>query len=275
MNSKAFKIGLSSWTYSWAVGVDSYPTLDKPYTTFDLLLKVKELGCDVLQIADNCPLDQYSSIELQRLKEEAMAANIELEVGTVGLEAKNLQKYLEVAGLLGSKLVRTLPHSPTLLPTFEEALELINDVLPAFEERGIKLGIENHDFYEASWIAKLVSLVNSPFLAVCLDPVNNFAKGESETEVFRALFKHTINFHCKDYRIDRKASRLGFDLTGTPTGKGFLDLDLARTKLDRGITWVVELWTPWQGDITSTVKLEDEWAKESVSYLKQFRESAK
>ena len=95
--------------------------------------------------------------------------NLELEVGTAGLEQDNLLKYLNIAQTLGAKLVRTLPHSGKDVPSLDVAKRRVDEVLGKFSDAGIILGIENHDHYPSDWIRKLIDAFNDPHLGVCLD----------------------------------------------------------------------------------------------------------
>ena len=117
-------------------------------------------------------------------------------------------------------------------------------------------------------IKSLVESLNTDYIGVCLDPVNNFAQGESTQEVLDNLGGLTVNFHCKDYTIHRKSSNLGFDVEGTPAGDGMLDIARCRRYLREDISCIIELWTPWQGDADSTASVEGAWAEKSVLYLK-------
>lgn len=65
----------------------------------------------------------------------------------------------------------------------------------------------------------LVEGLHSPRIGVCLDPVNNFAQGESTREVLDNLGVLSVNFHCKDYVIRRKLGGLGFDVEGALRAK--------------------------------------------------------
>jgi len=262
------QVGLSSWAFPWAVGVAGYERPAAPLTAPGLLEKARELGAGVLQIADNLPPHCCEAAELDALAEAARKYGISLEVGTKGLAPGNLLRYLDIAARLGAKLVRTLPHDGADRPGLDEAVRRLREALPEYEQRGVLLGIENHDFYPSGWLAELMERVGSPALGVCLDPVNNLGQGESGREVFASLARHTVNFHCKDYTIARKPTMLGFDVQGAPTGGGRLDLHAAQSALRPGISWVIESWTPWQGDIARTVALEAEWARAGVECLK-------
>lgn len=264
------KIGLSSWSYSWSIGVSKELLPEKPMTAESLLDKSVELGAKVLQIADNCPLNKLSSDQLMCLKRKAEANNIQIEVGTRGVNPIGVIPYLEIAEYLQSPLVRTLLHDNDGCPMLAQAMKNVHVLIPELEKRNIKLAIENHDFFKTSDLANFIEEINHPLVGICLDPVNNLAQGESTAEVLKKLGRYTVNFHCKDYKITRKPSMLGFDVEGCAAGDGILDLKRCSEYLAEDISYIIELWTPWQGDLYKTIELEADWAKKSMEYLKQF-----
>ena len=262
------KLGLSSWTYSWNIGVPGYPAPSKPMKAMELLRKAHELGAQVLQIADNLPLETLTAEELEALAAQAKAWGIEIEAGTRGVQPHKLIPFLDIAVRLNAKLVRTLLHDADGCPTIEEARKNLLTLIPELQARNLTLGIENHDFFHTLEVKALVESLNTDCIGVCLDPVNNFAQGESTLEVLRNLGALTVNFHCKDYTIHRKSSNLGFDVEGTPTGEGMLDVPRCRKFLRDDMSCIVELWTPWQGDTDTTATAEADWAERSVRYLR-------
>lgn len=266
------RIGISSWSYPYAIGNKAYDLPPHPMRLLELADKAVMHGAEVLQIADNLPLHNISHEELLQLRVLAEKHNLELEVGTAGLEQANLLQYLDIAQTLGAKLVRTLPHSGKDVPSLDVAKRRVDEVLGKFSDAGIILGIENHDHYPSEWIRKLIDAFNDPHLGVCLDAVNNLGLGESFREVLHILGSVTVNFHCKDYTIRRKPSMLGFDVEGAVTGEGFLDLELARQVLPANISWVLESWMPWQGNIEKTLALEEEWVIRGLYNLREFWE---
>lgn len=268
------KIGVSSWTYPYAIGNRAYEVPKNPLGALGLAEKAIKAGAEALQIADNLPLHLVKTSELDALATLAKAQDLRLEVGTAGLREDNLLNYLSIATRLGAKLVRTLPHQGEDKPSLEEAKRRVEAVLPRYIKAGVVLGIENHDYYKSAWIAELVSAFNSPALGVCLDALNNLALCESFREVMKSLAPLAVNFHCKDFDIKRKPSGLGFDVNGTPAGEGMMDLDLAWRSLPDGISWILESWLPWQGSLEATLQMEDDWVKRGLSNLKAFRKAA-
>ena len=74
------QLGLGSYTYTWAVGVPgSLPT--KPYSAYDLIEKASSSGVNLVQIADNLPVENLSALELQNLLSHARYKNVSIELG--------------------------------------------------------------------------------------------------------------------------------------------------------------------------------------------------
>ncbi len=268
------QIGISSWSCPWAIGVAGYPVPPGPMGAMELLQLAAETGAQVLQIADNLPLHPLPRGMLKELHREARLRGITLEAGTRGLAPDNLLQYLDIAGELGAKLVRTLPHDGTDRPDFEEALRRLRAVKPVFEAAGVMLAIENHDHYPSEWLRRLTEAADSPYIGVCLDAVNNLGLGESFREVLHTLGPRTVNFHCKDYTILRKPTMLGFDVVGAVAGEGMLDLALAQNALRADISWILESWLPWQEDIGSTLLTERNWLLKGMDNLRRLARKA-
>lgn len=258
------KIGISSWTYAWAIknGMDVYTLLDKAI----------KLKAEVLQIADNLPLHTVSNDTIRNIADIAKTHDIILEIGTKGIDKETIDKYIKIAEVLNVKLIRTLLHNEINTPSVTDAIMNLKSYVTELKSRDIVLAIENHDYYHSSQLRQIIREVNDSNIGICLDPVNNFAQGESTREVLSNLAEYTVNFHAKDYTIKRKPSQLGFDIEGCPTGVGMLDLDMVCDALRNDINWIIELWTPWQGDIKSTVKLENQWADESIKNLTRYKQ---
>ena len=268
------KVGISSWSCTWAVGVAGYPSPEHPMGAMALLDRASEVQADVLQIADTLPLHLLSAGEQIQLAEEASRRNIALEAGTKGMDSSHLLRYLDIALRLGAKLVRTLPHDGEDRPDFAEALKRLNAVKREYERAGVMLGIENYEYYPSSWFAQLIEAVDSPSIGICLDTVNSFGRGESFAEVIGSLGRYTANFHCKDYRITRSPTMMGFDISGCPAGEGMLDLRLASQVLRDDISWIIESWVPWQGDSKTTLALEKDWLVRGMENLRHYSKSS-
>src|SRR5262249_20688062 len=91
------RLGISSYTYVWAVGVPGYPAPPRRLTAHQLLGRADELGVWVVKIAATLPLGTLSEPELDPLVGDASRGAIALEVGTRGLRPDPLRRYIAIA----------------------------------------------------------------------------------------------------------------------------------------------------------------------------------
>ncbi len=242
-------------------------------SAFDLVDKASVLDVSVLQIADNCPLDKLSLAELKDLSAYAKQHGVDIEAGTRGIETPHLTKYIGIAKTLNAKLLRVVIDTAWHHPEFSEIVDLLKKVLPALKESGIVLGIENHDRFKAQVFADIVEALDSPFVGIVLDTVNSFACEENTEQVMDILAKHTVNFHVKDFKIERVKNSMGLLVTGTPAGEGFLRIPEMTKRLQvqaRGdYSSILELWMAPESGLEETIQKEDRWVTQSIAYLKQ------
>lgn len=265
------KIGIGSYTYTWAIGVPGYDT-ETPMSAFDLMEKAFKLNARVVQFADNMPLHIYSNKELNNILSFAQARSLQVEVGTKGLFSDNLKKYINIARTVNSKIVRVVIDDNDYTPSPAEAVKIIRPFVPQLESHGIKLAIENHDRLKCSEFVYIINECNSPNIGICLDTVNSLGVPEGTEQVINELSPFTVNLHIKDFQIERLSHKMGFKVEGTPAGKGRLNIPYLLSKIqplgkcDRAI---LELWTPFSSDIATTIAKEESWAIESMKYLNQ------
>ncbi|MFW6180449.1 MAG: sugar phosphate isomerase/epimerase family protein [Spirochaetota bacterium] len=259
------KIGVSSYTWTWAVGIKGYEP-PRPLDAFGLIEKAGKTGAAVLQLADNPPLHHLEDTALREIAAAAARTGVRLEAGTRGIEPGHLARYLQIAGVLGSPLVRTITHRLD-----EEAASMLREVLPDYEVAGVCIALENHDEHTTGELAGFVDRMGSRSLGVCLDTVNSFAALEPPRVVVQTLAPYTVNLHVKDFDVVRVGHQLGFSIEGRPAGEGRLDIPWMVRRLQaagRDPSAILELWTPFSGDIRDTVRTEDAWAARSLEYLR-------
>lgn len=263
------KLGLSTYTYSWAIGVAGYPP-PQPLTAFDLLQRAVDLGVHVVQMADNLPLDRLSPGELDEFARQAALQGIGIEVGTRGIAPNHLRRYLALAQRFGSPILRVVIDTPDHHPSIAEAAEILTPLRPEFEAAGVVLAIENHDRFSARELAALVEQLG-PWTGICLDTVNSFGALEGPQVVVDILGPYTVNLHLKEFTIFRAWHNLGFTVEGRPAGQGRLNVPWLLAELEqynRDCNAILEQWTPPEPDIADTIAKEARWAAESVAYLR-------
>ncbi|MGC8834920.1 MAG: sugar phosphate isomerase/epimerase family protein, partial [Armatimonadota bacterium] len=157
------RLGISSYTFSWAVGVPGREP-KTPLGPMDLLDKAVQLGVRVVQVIDNMPLLGRPEGELLQFRRRADELGIQLEIGTSGISPEHLAEYLSLAQLLGSRIVRVLTDTAEHKPAVEEVEALLRQSLPSYEKAGVCIAVENHDRLPTKVLAGILERINSPFL---------------------------------------------------------------------------------------------------------------
>ncbi len=264
------QLGISSYTYTWATGVPgSLPA--KPMSAFDLIDKAVSEGLKLVQIADNMPLENWSGEDLCELYNYCSKKNVSIEMGSRGLTPGHAAKCLEVAEILHSPILRMVIDGPGFEPDLETVISTIGKLVPELKLRKIQLAIENHDRFKAREFEKIIRSTDSKWVGICLDSVNSMGAGEGFETVSEILLPYTINLHLKDFSIRRVSHKMGLVIEGKPAGQGMLKIKEIIGKLsvlNRCRSAILELWTPPEPDIESTIKKEDTWAHESIKFLK-------
>lgn len=264
------ELGISSYSYTWSLGIpgfDYHPSMD----VFDLVTKTHQHGLSLLQIADNLPLHAMDAKDLLKLKYLCGNLNVRLEVGSKGLASDNLQKYLEIATYLNSKILRFVidDASRKYEPSLSEVKEIILKAKKELDARNIILAIENHDRFKANEFATLIEDINNPRVGICLDCANSLGAGEGIFETVSILAPYTVNVHFKDISIKRKSHKMGFDIYGVPFGQGIIPIDWVIGKMPaRCQTGILELWMPPEESWEETFLKEQKWVESSVKYLR-------
>ncbi len=250
------------------MGVAGQPKPASPMSVEGLIDAAEALGVSVVQLCDNVPLLDYDTPALKRLAERAKARGVTLEAGVRGTDPALLTKAIAAAVALGARVLRTM-----VTTTIEQAEAEIGTVLPELQHQGVTLAIENYERHSIHALAALIRRMASPLVGVCLDTVNSLGALETPAEVIAALLPLTASLHLKDFDIVRADHRMGFSVIGTAAGKGRLDIRGLIEGARRGgrdPNAIVELWTPFSGGIERTVAIEQEWARESISYLRRY-----
>jgi sugar phosphate isomerase/epimerase len=264
------KLGISSYAYTWAIGVPGHIPA-RPMDCFQLLEKAIGFQVSCIQLADNLPLDLLEHQSRHRLVNRAQKAQIGIEVGMRGLTQDNLEKYLDLAEYFRSPILRAVIDKGEFRPGLREIIGIIRDFLPELISRNIQLAIENHDRLKATEFARIIETIGDIHVGICLDSVNSLGAGEGLEEVLRILGPYTINFHIKDFQVKRASHMMGFSVEGTPAGQGMLPVEEILLKLQK---WgecdsgILELWTPPGRDLKETIERENSWAEKSIDFLK-------
>ncbi|MFN4147545.1 MAG: sugar phosphate isomerase/epimerase family protein [Runella sp.] len=258
--------GISSFTYGWKVG-DAL----SPMTEMDLVEQTLAFGFDTLQIGDNLPLHLMSPQRIENLKVLVQQHSLRLEIGARGLTSEHLERYIQLAHNLNAPLIRFVTDTPDYEPTQGQVIGILREVIPLLDRHQLTLGIENHDRFTARQLAQIIEQVEHERVGICLDCANSLGANEGLEWVTQILAPYTVNLHIKDFTIRRLPHLMGFVVEGRPAGQGMLRLEWLLEQLlpyRRCQSAILELWTVPETDPILTRQKEEEWAIQSVNYLK-------
>lgn len=264
------RIGISTFAFTWAVGVPGYP-VQNSMTALQLVGKARDWKIPCVQFGDNLPLHRLSPSDLDALKKQADRDKIAIEVGTRGLTEDNILTYLSIAEQLESPILRVVIDAVGYKPAIPEITAVLQRLEPEFRKRNIRLAIENHDRFRAMEFLRILAAVDTKAIGICLDSVNSMGAGEGVHAVTELLGPYAFNLHVKEFTVSRIGHQMGFQIEGRPLGQGMLPLEWMLGRINPACTSaVLEQWVPPEGTVEATIAKENDWAMQSIIYLKKF-----
>jgi len=264
------RLGLGSYAYAWAIGVPGHPPA-RPLSVFDLIEEAVRLEVGLVQICDNLPLTSLSASDLERFALRAKERGIQIELGTLGLNAHNLHAYLNLAQRFACSFVRLVVDAPGEEPAPEEIVARLRPLVVEFGASGVKVALENHDRLRSGKLAWIVEELGPEHVGVCLDTVNSFGSLEGPEVVVETLGRYTLCLHAKDFTIRRASHRMGFILEGCPAGQGQLDVPWLLGRLAENphpFNVILETWVPPSNTLDETIARERTWTETGTRYLR-------
>src|SRR5687767_1239779 len=147
------KLGISSYTFGWAVGVKGFARAVS-LNERDLLEIAARERVSVLQIGDNLPLHTIHNATLADFAAAAKARNIQLEVGARRLVPERIAQYTQIAHMLGARLIRFVIDDADYHPDPNSVIAILKDSARLLD--GLVLGIENHDRFNAKTLRHII-----------------------------------------------------------------------------------------------------------------------
>ena len=203
-------IGLSTYAFFW----QWHDTAISPLSLTDMIEKTAEWDVKLFQICDYPAIDSYDDAALTKLRRHAESCAVTLEVGTRGVTPSHLSHYLHIAKLLGARLVRSMINTADHRPTPEQAVRMLGQSTPAYEQAGVTLALETYEQVPVRDLVGIVDAVDSPNLGICLDPANCVAALELPRDTIELTAPRVANVHVKDFAFTRQAGWVGFSLVG-------------------------------------------------------------
>src|SRR6187551_140902 len=97
-------IGLSTYAYFWQAS----DRVDRSLTLTDMVAATAEQGVEVFQICDYPQVAELDRDAVRRLRDQAHAAGVRLELGTRGVTPDHLVRWLDLARALDVVVVRSM-----------------------------------------------------------------------------------------------------------------------------------------------------------------------
>jgi sugar phosphate isomerase/epimerase len=253
------KIGVGSYAYPWSV--------QRGMTAEELLEDAILYGANVLQLCDN--LD-HSAIDWPALAAKAAEHEVELQIGSFGGPAEVLAGS-KIAAAVGSPILRFVIGQAFVAQSVQEVADDFRDAARACSERGVRLAIENHDFFYAAQFAEIVSLIGNE-CGVTLDTANSIANLEGTESIVKHLGAHAICLHAKDVVVEREFHMYGFRIFGVQAGRGAVDFRYLKANLPHLETVVLEQWPPPMNN-QPAIEQEREMIGPGLEFLRSVWES--
>ncbi|MGO1850877.1 sugar phosphate isomerase/epimerase family protein [Microbacterium sp.] len=259
--------GLGTYAYFWRHS-DRVP---EPLSLIGAFEDTRAHGVELFQICDYAPLERMSDSALRDAAAAARDLGLTVELGTKGVVPKHLSRFLELAGIFDTRLIRSMLYGPGSRPSLAEAETWLRDALPAYASAGVTLALETYEQLATVDLLGVIERIGSEYLGICLDPANVVARLESPRTCVEQTTALTKNVHVKDFAFTRQPGWVGFAYSGAPMGSGLHDyahLLATVCPRERGINEIVEHWLPWQDDAETTIRTEREWTRITLDYLR-------
>jgi sugar phosphate isomerase/epimerase len=248
-------------------------------TVWDFLRRARRLGVAGVSL-ESCFLPTDPDF-LRRLREALDGYGFErvwawghpngLRSGEDRGAARDLVAHLGHARAVGADVMRIVGGSRRTRPASfarhkRQLGGMLRRLLPAAEDHGVVLALENHIDLTADEMVDLMRSLDSPWLGVCLDTGNNLRLHEDPVAVAEKLAPLARATHVKDIGVRRGDPKEFAFWPSVPLGEGLVDLGrvvgLLRRAGYRGLLAIeVDYLHPDYGD-------EDRAVAASVRYLK-------
>src|SRR5688572_10896257 len=134
------RLGISSYTYGWAVGTDGNRPADA-LTPSDLIDRATQLGVRAVQLCDNLPDSTFEEDSIDRLAARAAAAGVSLELGARGCTPGHVLRLCRLARRIGSPVLRLVLDTPDDRPSEDEVVRRLRTVTGDFARAGVMLAV--------------------------------------------------------------------------------------------------------------------------------------
>ncbi|MBM7790979.1 sugar phosphate isomerase/epimerase family protein [Tenggerimyces flavus] len=219
------RIGLATSGTTFSFGL--HPKAARPRINAHTLMdKAQARGLVGIELPDRM-IDNPEAV-----RQDATERGMFVTVDTGGYEPDALARVIELAGQVGSPVVRTVvggakiggdrrPLAGRWQPFLDDVRAKLKVAAAEAERAGVTLCVENHQDLASEELLQLCEEIASPFFGINLDTGNPLATAEEPIDYFRRVAPHVKNVHLKDYWT--WWSDEGFLLVRSPLGQGLVD----------------------------------------------------
>ena len=183
--------------------------------------------CNITSLEDD-PMDMRKALEAAGLKVACLSAHSSLLDTVYGTDY--LKKAIRYAYILGAPIVNTAEGPKPGWMTDDDAFRImkynLDELLRMCANYEITLTIEPHGVYttNAEGLLKIMSLSDSPYLAINYDTGNVAVAGNDSVETLEAVVQHVKHCHLKDIVRTQTAGHETGVTAGGAIGDGDVDI---------------------------------------------------
>ena len=253
------KLGLTSFAYRWHIR--------EGMTVPRLIEEAASLKAEVVQIAENISLDAVSLVEMKDLGGHAKSLGLAVELGVADPAPAEWLRHLERCRAFEARILRAIIDGKDGYANPAAAAAGLGALVPVLRDAGITLCVENHFRFTPAELIGIIKRVDSPFVAVCLDPLNSITRLIGPDEAAASLLPYSRTAHVKNVRMERP--RIGFYLTGCPLGEGIFDAAGFLKRITSQVeSALYECWMDPLDTVSATLEQETLWARAGMEFLR-------
>ena len=183
--------------------------------------------CNITSLEDD-PMDMRKAIEKAGMRVAALSAHSNLLDTVYGVDY--LKKAVRFAHILGAPIVNTAEGPKPGWMTDDDAFRVmkynLDELLRTCANYGITLTVEPHGIYttNARGLLRIMSLSDSPHLAINFDTGNVTVAGNDSVETLKAVVKHVRHVHVKDVIRVKSDGHATGQTAGCAVGDGDVDI---------------------------------------------------
>ncbi|MDP6116070.1 MAG: sugar phosphate isomerase/epimerase family protein [Planctomycetota bacterium] len=225
------KIGICTFSFTGACR-EAGITPD-PLDAFQLIDIATENGMDGVEFPLG-NLGEHPGEKLDECRSLLSERGLAVAIDSPALMGDEMETALSQASDVGAQSMRSVisgilegdrskPPGPDWDAYLATVIDRLKALVPAAEEAGVAIGIENHQDLTSADLVRISEEVESPFVGVTLDVGNALAVGEHPVSFAEAVAPFIKNVHLKDYYV--YLTEQGYRLVRCPFGDGAVPFD--------------------------------------------------